>query len=355
MAYESPGQRQQWSSSPTESAIDAGCRHMTGRILAKVCKFCYVDFCRDASDGEASFRYPGSPARMDPRVAGETAGRSPNSSPLSSFTSRAVVACRLPCHGTMSSEKSTAIVLRVTEFSESSAVVTLFTRDWGKISALAKGVRRPKSSFDSAIDLLSVCRIVFLHKSSDALDLLTEAKLERRFRACTRNLSRLYAGYYVAELLNKLTDEGDPYPEVFDCADATLLQLDGDSSIVTTLLRFELTVLRLLGHLPALAECAGCGQALEHGRRVAFGQLEGGVLCALCRPGKRQVVSVSAEGIELMQSLISSPTVTSEALTATGEVRGLMAAYISNLLGQRPQMHRYLGIDETRPRDHKQR
>ena len=66
-------------------------------------------------------------------------------------------------------------------------------------------------------------------------------------------------------------------------------------------------------------------------------------------------MSVSAEGIELMQSLISSPTVTSEALTATGEVRGLMAAYISNLLGQRPQMHRYLGIDETRPRDHKQR
>ena len=233
-------------------------------------------------------------------------------------------------------------------------MVTLFTRDWGKISALAKGARRPKSSFDSAIDLLSVCRIVFLHKSSGALDLLTEAKLERRFRACTRDLSRLYAGYYVAELLNKLTDEGDPYPEVFDCADATLLQLDRDSSIVTTLLRFELTLLRLLGHFPSLAECVGCGKVVERGRRIAFGQLVGGVLCPRCRPGKRQVVSVSAEGIELMQYIISSQPTSERMIAAVGEVRGLMAAYISNLLGQRPRMHHYLGFHETRPNTHEQ-
>ncbi len=81
----------------------------------------------------------------------------------------------------MSSEKTLAIVVRVVEFSESSCVVTLFTRDFGKVGALAKGARRPKSSFESALDLLAVCRIVFLHKSSDTLDLLTEAKLERRF------------------------------------------------------------------------------------------------------------------------------------------------------------------------------
>ncbi|MCA9162024.1 MAG: DNA repair protein RecO [Planctomycetales bacterium] len=96
----------------------------------------------------------------------------------------------------MSSEKSTGLVLRVVDFSESSCIVTLFTRDFGKISALAKGGRRPKSPFESAIDLLSVIRVVFLHKSSESLDLLTEAKLERRFRAAQRDLSRLYAGFY---------------------------------------------------------------------------------------------------------------------------------------------------------------
>ena len=96
----------------------------------------------------------------------------------------------------MSSEKTLAIVIRVVEFSETSCVVTLFTRDFGKIGALAKGARRLKSPFESALDLLAVCRIVFLHKSSDALDLLTEAKLERRFRLANRNKSVSARGKY---------------------------------------------------------------------------------------------------------------------------------------------------------------
>ena len=160
----------------------------------------------------------------------------------------------------MSSEKSLAIVIRVVEFSESSCVVTLFTRDFGKISALAKGARRPKSPFEAALDLLAVCRVVFLRKSSDALDLLTEAKLERRFRSATRDLSRLYAGYYVAELLRDLTENGDPHPDLFQAADDTLARLDSDGDVAAEVLRFELTALRVLGHLPSLDDCVGCGE-----------------------------------------------------------------------------------------------
>ena len=120
------------------------------------------------------------------------------------------------------------LLLRLVDFSESSCVVTLFTEDFGKVGALAKGARRPKGPFDSALDLLAVCRIVFIHKSSGGLDLLTEARLDRRFRAATRDLSRLYAGYYVAELLQELTDYGDPHRDLYALADRTLANLDGD-------------------------------------------------------------------------------------------------------------------------------
>ena len=80
-------------------------------------------------------------------------------------------------------DKSDAIVLRTIEFSETSLVVTLFTREFGKLGVLAKGARRPKGPFEGSLDLLAVCRVVVIRKASDALDLLTEAKLERRFRA----------------------------------------------------------------------------------------------------------------------------------------------------------------------------
>ena len=122
----------------------------------------------------------------------------------------------------MSLEKTTAIVLRVVEFSETSCIVTMMTREYGKITVMAKGARRPKSPFEAALDVLSVCRIVFIKKHSATMDLLTEAKLERRFRAAASSLDRLYAGYYVAELLKLLTDDADPHPDLFDLAIRTI-------------------------------------------------------------------------------------------------------------------------------------
>jgi DNA repair protein RecO (recombination protein O) len=162
----------------------------------------------------------------------------------------------------MSAEKATALVLRVIEFSETSSICTLFTREFGKIQALAKGARRPKGPFESALDLLSLCRVVFLRKTSGALDLLTEAKLERRFRPAGGDLRSLYAAYYVAELLGDMADEYDPHPELFDEAVATLLALRESGAAPRQILRFEMTALRLLGHLPSLTVCAECGEEL---------------------------------------------------------------------------------------------
>jgi DNA repair protein RecO (recombination protein O) len=237
----------------------------------------------------------------------------------------------------MASEKTRAIVLRVIEFSESSCVVTLFTEDFGKIGALAKGAKRPKSPFEGALDLLALVRIVFLRKSSDALDLLTEGKLERRFRSAQRDLARLYAGYYVAELLAELTDAGDPHPELFAAADETLLALDGSAPLAETVLRFELAALRVLGHLPSLSQCVACGNSVEMAPRVAFGMTAGGVLCTNCRPGKRQVVSVSGPVIAALRETTDIPP------KLRGELRAIMNNYFAHLVGHKLRMPEHLG------------
>ncbi len=258
----------------------------------------------------------------------------------------------------MSAEKTRAIVIRLVEFSESSYIATLFTEDFGKITGLAKGARRQKSAFENALDLLAVSRVVFLRKSSEGMDLLTEAKLERRFRASSRDLRRLYAGYYVAELLQVLTDERDPQPMLFRHALRAIEQLDGHGNVQEELLRFELAALRELGHEPILDRCVECGRAIGGGametsvsrpdgprpvgtqtgdaeagdtktshtrnrgaestptatgdvrassvgskRRVAFGQLAGGALCERCRPGQRHVISLSRAAVQQMQRL----------------------------------------------------
>jgi len=249
----------------------------------------------------------------------------------------------------MSAENATALVLRVVEFSETSCVVTLFTREFGRIGALAKGARRAKAPFDSALDLLTLCRVLFLRKSSGGLDLLTEARLERRFRPPASDVARLYAGYYVAELLLSLTDDYDPHPELFDLADGTLQELSGTRlSVQSIVLRFELVALKELGHLPSLAHCVECGTRVEAQGRVAFGQLSGGVLCNRCRAGKRQVVSLSAAALTGLAIFADERSADWETVSlppgVRGEIRGVINHYLSNLLGHRPRMHPYLGF-----------
>lgn len=242
----------------------------------------------------------------------------------------------------MAAEKALALVLRTIDFSETSVIVTLFTREFGKIGALAKGGRRLKGPFESALDLLALCRVVFLRKSSDALDLLTEAKLERRFRVSEAGLAGLNAAYYVAELLRELTHDNDPHPELFDAADRTLVALGSSRDAPAHVpwqhvLRFELAALRLLGHMPSLDACAECGAPIEPAGRVPFGHTSGGVLCAACRPGKRNVVSLSGPALAVLKQLAEVAPETEEAAAiernVRGELRGLMKHYIAHLLG----------------------
>jgi DNA repair protein RecO (recombination protein O) len=246
----------------------------------------------------------------------------------------------------MPSEKASALVLRVTDFSETSLVVSLFTREFGKIGALAKGARRLKNPFESALDVLTHCRIVFLHKSSEALDLVTEAKLVRRFRPCGANLRGLYAGYYVAELLGDLTDDNDPHPELFDLADETLAALAAGEVVHRRLPRFELGALGYVGHAPALRQCAECGTEIEMTGRIAFGGIHGGVLCRDCRRGKNQVVSVSAGVLRTMAQLADMESQTWQRMEidarTLGELRGVLNHYIAHLVGRKPRMFEYL-------------
>lgn len=247
----------------------------------------------------------------------------------------------------MASEKATAIVLRVVDFSESSVVTTLFSREFGKVRALAKGGRRPKGPFESALDLLAMVRIVFLHKPSDTLDLLTEAKLLRRFRPANRDLGGLYAAYYVAELLNELTDDYDSHPELFDAADQTLSELSASGPVAELILRFELTALRLLGHQPSLDRCVQCGNPVSEQRRIAFGQLAGGVLCEDCRAGHGQVVSVSSAVIEALRTFSNPDNEQWRneplARNVRGELRAIVNHYLYSLLGRKLRVHEYLG------------
>lgn len=240
----------------------------------------------------------------------------------------------------MPSEQTDAIVLRLVEFSETSLIVTLYTRDLGRISAIAKGARRPKSPFEGALDILSVCRIVVITKSSDALDILTEAKLQRRFRAADRGLTRLYCGFYLAELLRLWSDEGSPNRELFDLGLECIERIDGEGDALAAVLFFELQGLRVIGNAPATQACVSCGGAVELTMpRIPFGYHLGGVLCPPCAARERQVASLSREAIKQIARLQQPHAHPPAGLEghAYRELRAVLTRYIATMLGNPPR------------------
>jgi DNA repair protein RecO (recombination protein O) len=249
----------------------------------------------------------------------------------------------------MAAEKAQALVLRTTDWSESSRIATLWTREFGKVRALAKGGRRLRSNFESALDLLTLCSIVFLRKSSGSLDLLTEAQVVRRFPRLRGDLAALYAAYYVAELLADWTEDYDPHPPLFDEALAALEALGGPPAGAAEepgprVARFEMVLLRELGYSPVLEACALCAGALA-GQRLAFSAAAGGMLCPRCQTGRRERRPLSADAWQALRAFAGPGDVWRRPHGAgvREEVRQVLGSYVTYLRGRRPRLLPYLG------------
>jgi recombinational DNA repair protein (RecF pathway) len=156
------------------------------------------------------------------------------------------------------------------------------------------------------------------------------------------SLAALAGGMHVAELLEALTADADPQPELFDAAHATLRALSAsaepDAVVAARLLWAEFTFLRLAGLKPSVSACAACHASLPATGRIAFGMLDGGGLCSRCRVGRRTVISVSAAAMAALREHGGPRPPAADAPldpAIAGEVRAVMNSYLAHTL-ERP-------------------
>jgi DNA repair protein RecO (recombination protein O) len=243
----------------------------------------------------------------------------------------------------MPMEKAEGLIVRTVDYSETSRIVTVWTKEFGKVRGLAKGGRRPKSAFEFALDLLTVCSMVLIRKPASSLDLLTEARAVERFPLLRKNLGALYAGYYVAELLGDLTQDYDPHPTLFEETVAALRDFGTQPQDVgSRLLRWETVLLEELGYAPLLDTCANCRVELAAEPDYLFRTASGGVVCRSCQNALRGGMRVSPAAWKVWQRL-QGGAVEQVPPEACGELRQVYNHYISHLLGHRPRTMTYLG------------
>ncbi len=242
-------------------------------------------------------------------------------------------------------EKALALVVRTTDWSETSRIATLWTREFGKVRVLAKGGRRLKSNFEIALDLLSVCNIVFIRKSSGGLDLLTEAQVAEQFPHLRTDIRALYAGYYIAELLSDWTQDYGPHPKLFDDAVAALRDFgEPGKPLGLRLAEFELAMIQELGYRPVLNVCAGCAAHLdESAPHQAFCPSIGGMVCRACQSRHRDKMTISNATWRLLRELDDPAGERTPPKSETVlEIRHLLSEFVTYLMGRRPRLLPYL-------------
>ncbi|MFZ0033708.1 MAG: DNA repair protein RecO [Sedimentisphaerales bacterium] len=249
--------------------------------------------------------------------------------------------------------KDTAICIRALDYSETSQIVTFFTRATGKIGAIAKGSKRPKSAFDGPLEVLSCGRIVFSDSSREKLATLTEFQQKPSFSCTADNLFALNCCLFGAELVNGLTNEYDPHPELFDA----FLQFLQDTNerqgqkALSLLILFQLTLLREIGLMPILNACANC--KTSYGSRAAsdefyFSSSANGIVCRDCEasfPDKIKLTKNAANCLANAKLLVEAEEKTLD------EIQLVLVKHFTEILHRQPKMAKYvLNTRVTEPR-----
>lgn len=157
-----------------------------------------------------------------------------------------------------------AVILRRVDYGEADRILTLLTPDYGKLSLIAKGVRRVKSKLAGGIELFSISDISYIRGKRD-IGTLVSARLQRHYGQIVRDVNRTMLGYDLIKQLNKATED-EPDTEYFELIDTAFAALD-DPTIDLELIRvwFQMQLLKLDGHMPNL-------QSDTEGSRLAVDQ-----------------------------------------------------------------------------------
>jgi len=240
----------------------------------------------------------------------------------------------------MAVQKTRGFILRREEIRETSLLLTIYTRDFGKLKCISKGVRTPGEKFISAYELFTLDDIVFYERKKKGFYLLSQCELVNFFPEVRSSLDRLSYATYFVELLNYVTQLGDENFKLYELMLNCMELLSSNASPKRVSRIFEIRLLTLLGLMPRLKTCVNCDRVLEKGK-ARFSLSSGGALCERCFAKDRKAQSILAGTINFIRDIEDLPFNRIKHIKVTkrvgGEVERLLKSFINYHLDIRPK------------------
>jgi DNA repair protein RecO (recombination protein O) len=236
------------------------------------------------------------------------------------------------------SEQSAALVLRAVDYGESDRVITLLTRDHGRVSTIARAARKSKRRFAGALEGFALIHAEYT-QGRGALPRLDLARVTRAFPRLLSNLEALDAAGALMRLARDLLPERAPEPDVFDSLLEALELLDAGASPRAVRLCCEARLLAVTGFAPMLQACVSCGREPSPERLALFDAARGGIVCRACgggmerMPGRvRALLQAAMEGATLQEAI-------DDAMQTRPRARSPLPAAADDMRGARASLH----------------
>ena len=229
--------------------------------------------------------------------------------------------------------RTEAIVLRRIDFSESDRLLTLYSREKGKVRAIAKGARKPQTRKSGHVELFMRTR--FLIARGRNLDIITQAEMVEAYPELRDDLVRTTYASYAVELLDRFTPDEDKNLQLYDLLADALRWLAGTDKLLLVARFYELRLLNLAGYRPQLFQCVSCGERVEEQDQYFSAEL-GGLLCPGCEDADKRAQPISAAAVKVLRYLQTRPWDTVHKLRLRrdlhAELEAIMYYYLTYLL-----------------------
>ena len=234
--------------------------------------------------------------------------------------------------------KTEAVVLRSMKYRETSKIVTFYTRNFGKVKAIAKGARQSKSKFGSSLEPMSYVLAVLHRKEHRVLQLISQCDLIKPFRHLSEDLAKIAVCMSAIELIDKVSHDEEKNEKLFRLLLDVLSAANSATKKPWNLLYgFEIQLAGILGFQPNFEKCVLCGKAVlignDHSTLVAFHLGKGGPLCSSCSEHVGFKARISSDALRILAQLAGLRTM--EAIADLGfieshkeEIEGFLLRFL---------------------------
>ncbi len=241
------------------------------------------------------------------------------------------------------SQRVEAIVLKHGDFGEADRLLTLYTREQGKLRAIAKGARKPRSRKAGHIEPFTL--VVLQLAKGRSLHIVTQAEAKADHQSLREDLLLLGYASYITELLDKFTFDGEDNRGLFRLLRDTLARLSKNNDPVIVVRYYEIRLLDFLGFRPQLQKCLNCDRQVQP-EDQHFSPEQGGVLCPDCGPIDPSAHPISMQALKYMRHFQRSSFAEAHRAKINKSVRleleTLMEKYLSYLLERQLNSPRFL-------------